>query len=193
MLNYNKICYKVLLIILLFSTNVSLANDKIWKKLSQGGYVVLMRHAPVMKGSANGNPLLRDPSCKKERLLSAKGKVAANILRKRFKQYNIPVSKVFHSPFCRTTDTAKYVFNRGVIAKYLSLLEILGPTESAKQIEKLNQVIGSYAGKGNLILVTHQPNISAISFEQASFLDFIVLKPKGGNQYDEVGIIKFSN
>ena len=171
--------------------NSSFAGD-IWKQLAKGGYVVLIRHAYVMQGSTSGSPLVRDPSCKKERMLSAKGKNAAKILGQRFIKYKIPISRVLHSPFCRTTDSAQYAFNRGVGVSYLSLLEILNSTESAKQTEKLNKIIGSYKGKGNLVLVTHRPNISAISFEQASYLDFIVLKPKGGNKYDEVGLVKFT-
>jgi len=191
MLKSHKMVSRFIVLILMFSANVSFANDKIWKKLAKGGYVVVMRHAPVVKGSAAASPLVRDSGCKKERMLSSKGKAAAKIIGERFKKHKIPITNVFHSPYCRTFDTATIAFGQVQVKKYLSLLEVLSSSESTIQTERLNKVIGSYVGKSNLVLVTHRPNISAISFEQARHLDFIVLKPKGTNKYDEIGIVRF--
>ena len=83
------------------------ASDAVWKSLAEGGKVVLMRHAAVNSGRGRGNALLRDPSCKKERNLSSVGERDARYLGKQFQERNIPISKVRHSPFCRTADTAR--------------------------------------------------------------------------------------
>lgn len=184
------VCLACLLIIPV--THHAKANEDLWDALKQGGKVVLMRHAPVERGAAGGNPLLRDPSCRSERNLSDEGKRNAELLGRRFREHEIPVSKVFHSPFCRTAETANIVFGKSSPAEYLSLTEILGPAEAAKQAQALTRVIGSYADEGNLILVTHEPNIRAIAFERVRHLNFLVLAPEGNGEFDELGVIRFS-
>jgi phosphohistidine phosphatase SixA len=170
--------------------NAALANDALWDKLAEGGKVVLMRHASVVAGRGGGNSLLRDPSCNKERNLSEEGKQEAKAIGERFRAHNIPIEEVRHSPYCRTAETAKIAFGNGTEAAYLSLLEVLGPAEAAAQTAKLNEVIGSYAGKGNLVLVTHEPNINAVSFEMMKPADFLVLQPKGGGNFEELGVAR---
>jgi len=182
----------VTLLMLFFSSNLC-ANNITQARLLKGGLVIVMRHAATNTGPKKNSPLVRDPSCKKERMLSIKGKADAKMLGARFAKHKIPVTGVLHSPFCRTSDTAKIAFKKGRVAQYLSLLEILTSTAAAKQTAQLNKVIGSYVGKGNLVLVTHQPNISAIAFDKLGFLDFLVLQPKGGNTYEEVGIVRFTD
>lgn len=168
------------------------ASDDLWNALEAGGKVVLMRHAPVESGPENGDPLSRDPSCKNERNLSNQGRLAAEVVGKRFAEHNIPISKVLHSPFCRTADTAHIAFGDATPANYLSLLEILDADDAAQQTEELSRVIGSYSGDGNLVLVTHEPNIRAVSFELMKHLDLLVIKPKADSAFDELGVIRFS-
>lgn len=168
------------------------ASEDLWAVLKGGGKVILMRHAPVERGAESGSSLLRDPSCKSERKLSSQGKRDAEMLGSRFREHDIPVSRVMHSPFCRTTATAQITFGVANPVGYLSLLEILSPDEAMQQTEELNQVIGTYTGDGNLILVTHEPNINAVSFELMKYLDFLVLDPGGEGGFEELGVIRFS-
>ncbi len=166
------------------------ADEGLWARLAEGGKVVLMRHASVSEGRNGGDSLLRDPSCKGERNLSDKGRQQAKALGERFRARNIPVEAVRHSPYCRTAETAKLAFGSGSETAYLSLLEVLSTDAQAAQTAQLNQVIGSYAGKGNLVLVTHEPNINAVSFEMVKPADFIVLQPKGGSGFEELGVVR---
>lgn len=168
------------------------ADEALWAKLAEGGKVVLMRHGSLKTGHGNGNSLIRDPSCKQERNLSDEGKHEAKTVGERFRARNIQIEAVRHSPFCRTADTAKLAFGNGSEAGYLSLLEVLGPEAAAAQTAQLNQVVGSYAGKGNLVLVTHEPNINAVSFEMMKNSDFLVLQPKGGSEFEELGMMRWS-
>lgn len=175
----------------MIGTHPAQANDAAWKSLAEGGKVVLMRHAAVNTGRGQGNSLLRDPSCKQERNLSSDGERAAAEVGKQFRERNIPVSEVRHSPFCRTADTARIAFGQGIPAAYLSLLEILGPDEAAEQTRVLTEVIGGYTGAGNLVLITHEPNISAVSFEMMKTSDFLVLRPLGGSAFEELGVVRW--
>lgn len=168
------------------------ADEALWAKLAEGGKVVLMRHGSLQTGRGNGNSLVRDPSCRAERNLSDEGKQEAKAIGEQFRARNIPVEAVRHSPYCRTTDTARIAFGNSSEVAYLSLLEVLGPEEAAARTAELNRVIGSYAGKGNLVLVTHEPNINSVSFEMIKPADFVVLQPKGGSEFDELGVVRSS-
>lgn len=168
------------------------ADEELWNALKDGGKVVLIRHAPVERGPNTGNSLVRDPSCVKEKNLSVQGKQDAKTLAERFEQYGVPVSAVRHSPFCRTTETAAIAFGDAKPADYLSLLEVLGPDEAKQQTETLTEVIASHEGEGNLVLVSHEPNIRAVSFELVKYLDILVLEPQGDGEFEELGVISFS-
>ena len=167
------------------------ANEAAWQKLAAGGMVVLMRHGAVRSGPGQGNSLLRDPTCKRERKLSAEGEAQARRIGEAFRARNIPVAAVRHSPYCRTADTARLAFAGGAPADYLSLPENLDAAAAAAQPRALAAVVGSHAGTGNLILVTHEPNINAVSFEPMRHADFLVLQPLGGSDFEEVGVVQW--
>lgn len=178
-------------LVVLFTRGAN-ASEDLWTALEEGGKVVLMRHAPVEGGADVGSPLVRDPSCERETNLSGLGKRNAQEIGTRFAKHRVPVSEVLHSPFCRTAETAQLAFGDASPASYLSLLEILAPDEAERQTLELSQVIGSYSGSGNLVLVTHEPNISAVSFELVKHLDLLIIEPKGGSEFEELGVIPFS-
>ena len=180
----------IYIFLMLTMANVAVADDNLWAKLKEGGKVVLMRHADVNKGAGSGNPLVRDASCKQERNLSDKGRRSAALLGKKFDALDIPISDIRHSPFCRTSETAQIVFKRGSPDESLSLLEVLEAKQAEIQTGKLEQLIGSFSGKGNLILITHEPNISRVAFESLKTLELLVLQPDGGDEFIELGVIK---
>jgi phosphohistidine phosphatase SixA len=174
-----------------FVMHNALADDTLWRALEDGGKVVLIRHAPVERGADAGDPLLRDPSCRRERNLSETGRRYAALLGQRFKQHKVPLARVLHSPYCRTTDTAHIAFGDARSVSYLSLLEVLGADEAIARTETLSRVIGEFRAEGNLVLVTHEPNIRAVSFELMKHLDALVIAPQG-DDYEELGVLRFS-
>lgn len=187
-----KTGYLLFSVFLSFQSSISFADSEtqIWEKLRKGGLVVLMKHASVNRGNESGNPVLRDPSCQKERNLSEKGKREAAQIGEIFTSKGINIENVLTSPYCRTTDTARIAFGRGEPVRFLSLLEALSQEHAEANTEQLSSLIGSYTGKGNLILITHTPNINAISFETVEKGSFLVLMPMGGNEFEEIGKIK---
>jgi phosphohistidine phosphatase SixA len=189
----SRICSFLALSLVVFFPRGTHASEALWSALEEGGKVVLMRHAPVKVGTDAGSPLVRDPSCRRERNLSLQGKRQAREIGRKFAQQRVPVSQVLHSPFCRTTETAQLAFGEADPAGYLSLLEVLEPEEAERQTLELSTIIGSYSGSGNLVLVTHEPNISAVSFELLRHLDLLILEPTGGSEFEEMGVIRFSD
>lgn len=49
----------------------------------------------------------------------------------------------------------------------------------------------AYTGAGNLVLITHEPNVNAVSFEMMGHSDFLVLQPLGGSEFEELGVVRF--
>lgn len=158
----------------------------VWQALQEGGLVVLMRHASVGKG----DPLTRDPTCLKEANLSDHGKREAAMIGEVFAAKGIPIVNILTSPYCRAIDTARIAFGGSQTVGFLSLLEALPPEQAEANAKVLAIRIGSYSGSGNLILVTHAPNIGAVSFETVEQSAFLVLKPKGGSDFEELGKVK---
>ena len=148
-----------------------------------------MRHASTNTGKESDNPLVRDISCTKERNLSSAGKKEALSTAKMFSQKGVPIKEVLASPYCRTMDTASITFGKATPAGFLSLAEVLSDDEADKAAQQLSLKIGSHSGSKNLVLVTHEPNINAISFEPISMGAFIVFEPMGGSAFEEIGII----
>ena len=177
----------ILFAILSFQPSVSFSDTdgEIWEKLKNGGLVVLMRHASVEKGDG----LLRDPSCLKERKLSEKGKKEAVRMGQMFTTKGAAIEQVLTSPYCRTTDTAKIAFGSGQPAEFLFLLEALPQEQAEANTDQLSRKIGSYSGSGNLVLITHSPNINAVSFETVEKGAFLVLQPMGDSEFEEIGKI----
>jgi len=186
-----KIFNSILFAILSFQPSVSFSDTdgKIWEKLKNGGLVVLMRHTSVEKG----NGLLRDSSCLKERNLSEKGKKEAARIGETFIAKGVKVEQVLTSPYCRTADTAKIAFGKGQPAEFLYVLEAPAQEQAEANTEQLSQKIGSYSGSGILVLVTHAPNINAVSFETVEKGAFLVLQPMGDSEFEEIGIINLGN
>lgn len=113
-------------------------------------------------------------------------------LGRRFAEHGVSVARVLHSPYCRTTDTARLAFGDAEPADYLFLLEAVDSTQALRQTDELRAVLASFGGTGNLVLVTHEPNINAVSFELVKHLDVLVIEPKAGKDFEELGIIRFA-
>jgi len=186
-----KIFVPIIITILSLQPSLSFADteEKIWEKLKAGGLVVLMRHTTTVK---ENNPLLRDSSCIKERKLSEKGKKEAARIGNNFAAKGVSISKVLTSPYCRTTNTGKIAFARVEPVEFLSVLEALTQKQAEANIEILRQKIASYSGAGNLVLVTHEPNINAVSFESVEMGAFLILKPMGDGEFEEIGKINLA-
>lgn len=186
------ICICSIWIALLASNSFAMADEALWDALQAGGKVVLVRHAPIERGPGQPDPRVRDPSCQTEAKLSEQGRLDAAEFGQRFRGYQIAVSPVLHSPYCRTTETATIAFEQTAPAEFLALIGDLPPAEAAALSQQLQQIISAHDGPENLVLITHQPNIAAVSFELLGYLDALVLAPDGAGGYDELGVIRFA-
>lgn len=180
-------------LLMLASGPPATANEAAWLALKGGGQVVLMRHTTPEQGPGKGDPLQRDATCAKESNLSQRGKEEAARVGNAFKTRSIPPGEVLSSPYCRTQDTARHAFGSVTPTEFLSLSKVLTPAEASRNTAEAMKRIGDYAGAANLVMVTHEPNIAAISFELVEQGAFLILKPRGGSEFDVVGKIRLDD
>lgn len=180
-------------LLMLATGQPAIANEAAWQALKSGGQVVLMRHTTPEQGPGKGNALLRDASCAKERNLSQQGQDEAARVGQAFRSRGISIGEVLSSPYCRTRDTARIAFGSTTPAEFLSLSEVLSPAETARNTAEAMKRIGEHGGAANLVMVTHEPNIAAITFELVEQGAFLVLQPRGGSEFDMVGKIRLDD
>jgi phosphohistidine phosphatase SixA len=167
------------------------ANDEVvWAALAQGGKVLLFRHGEVQRGPGYGDSMVRDESCVRERNLSATGRRQFTRIGEAFAARGIRVDEVLASPFCRTRDSAERAFGRFEVREFLSLSEILPESVAQDAALEAAEVIGNYQGEGNLVLVTHEPNVVLISQRRVGFAEAVVLEPQGGPFFEVIGILR---
>jgi len=144
-----------------------------------------MRHATV---GQVGDPLaLKLDDCSVQRNLSQKGKSEAEHTGRAFRDRSVPVAEVLSSRYCRTRDTARLTFGRATTWQPLDLLVAVDEQERDARTETVAKRIADHVGESNLVLVTHSPNIDALTFEMVETGGFLVLKPDGDGSFDIVG------
>lgn len=167
-----------------FSTQA--AEASIWKRLKQGGYVLLMRHAPVDSMTHSTSPSADFENCVGQQNLSPEGQIEAKRIGLAFKKHKIKVSAVFASPYCRTKDTGRLAFGKVQAWDALDLQTSLPEDEAAKRSELVAARIGEFKGPGNLVLISHQPNIDTLTLELVEVGTILVLQPSGSSSFNVV-------
>ena len=155
-----------------------------WQALQAGGKVVLVRHAEIDRSF--GDSFLLDDSCFSEKNLNELGRNQANAIHKQFKTHTIAIEQVLASPHCRTKDTAEIAFGDFKVEPLLRLTKALTVEQANENIKRVRQMIGNYQGKGNLILVTHRPNIGELALIRVEPAEMVILQPLGDGLFDVV-------
>ncbi len=128
--------------------------------LARGGYVIVMRHAnsPQMVAQVDlANPDAPPP----ERRLDERGRREATEMGAALRRLKVPIAAVVTSPAYRTvetgeclgfapTTTAAELFDGGMNSN--------GITDG--QVARLRQRVAEKPARGNLLLITHQPNFA---------------------------------
>jgi phosphohistidine phosphatase SixA len=165
--------------------NIGYTDEDLWVRLQQGGNVVLMRHATADK---TGDPLvLKIDDCSVQRNLSQQGRGEAELIGRAFRNRSVPIAEVLASRYCRTRETAKLAFGLVTTWQPLDLLYALPDHDRDARTEIVAERISAYTGKDNLIMITHLPNIDALTLELVEPGGFLVLRPDHDGSFDIVG------
>lgn len=171
-----------------WSWHASAADEPIWSALKSGGHIVLLRHAQTVDGI--GDPPGFDiRQCSTQRNLNDVGRAQARAWQQAFARHNIPVGGVFSSAWCRTKETATLAFGR--VDTWPALNSHFDSPDSA--MLQASQVKGGLAirmqpGK-NLVLVSHQVNINAITGVSPASGEAVIARLRG-DQLTVIGTLK---
>jgi phosphohistidine phosphatase SixA len=184
------VCIVVLLATL--SAGLALADDEsVWAALKQGGKVILLRHAHVEIREGIGR--LSPGHCEEEVNLSARGVDQAEHIGSAFRARGIPVGRILTSPYCRCIDTGKLAFGSATPVEYLRAPGTVSEDQAKANQEREVQEILKHRGPANLVIITHDLNISNVVLEDPVPMgEFFVLEPKG-TTFDIIGSINLGN
>lgn len=134
----------------------------LWAALKSGGHVILIRHASTVPGT--GDPpgfVLGD--CTTQRNLSDAGRAEAKQIGVTFRERGVTIGNVMSSRWCRCLDTARLAFDK--VKPWASLDSHFDkPSNSAVQAAGVRLALAKHEIEGsNLVLVTHQVNITALT------------------------------
>jgi phosphohistidine phosphatase SixA len=142
------------------ATPAAATETEAWKSLETGA-IVLFRHANAPGGG--DPPGMRISDCATQRNLDQSGRDQALRIGAAFRMRAISVSDVLSSQWCRALETARIAFGPEVreepVFNSFFDAESKGPAQSLAALDILTR----HTGKGALVIVTHQVNITSIT------------------------------
>ncbi len=181
-----------LVVLLTLSARCALADDEhVWAALKQGGKVILLRHTHVDIREGIGR--LAPGNCNEEVNLSTSGVEQAKHIGEAFRAHGIAVGEVLTSPYCRCMDTGKLAFGRATAVQYLLPPGVVSDDQAKLNNESVLRKILKHHDASNLVMITHDLNISNIVLEPTVKMgQFFVLQPNG-TDFDVIGKIELGD
>lgn len=146
-----------------------------WALLAEGGCVVLLCHALTEPG-------LKDPPepdlrhCDTQLNLSDAGRAQARALGARFVEHQVKLADVRCSAYCRCKDTARLAFGRARVWSPLNAFAEPAGRGSAQTTDTA-RLIQAHRVSRNLVLVTHQINILALTGAVVAMGEMLLVRP----------------
>lgn len=169
--------------LLSFALAPAAADDAaLWDALTQGGHVVLIRHAQTMPG-AYDPPGYTLEDCNSQRKLSDEGRAQSQRIGEAFRARGTPVARVLSSRYCRCLDTAALAF--GTVEPWDMLNNVGYDDAAATQMksEAVREAVSRWTSDGNLILVTHGFNIDSAFRVHPIQGEMVIIQPLGDDGF----------
>jgi phosphohistidine phosphatase SixA len=164
------------------------ADEQLWTALAAGGNVVLMRHAIAPGGG--DPPGFRLDDCSTQRNLSEEGRVQARSTGEAFRSREIPMDRVLTSQWCRCRETAE-LLQLAAVEEYPVLNSFFSDRSTAgSQTRALRRFIGDLKLRGNVLLVTHQVNITELTGVFPASGEMVILRPDKQGGFRTIGRLR---
>ena len=171
--------------LLLATPAMAIDHEALWALLQRGGQVVVMRHAATEPGVGDP-PGFRLDACRTQRNLSAAGREQARRLGAAWQARGVPMAQVLSSRWCRCLETARLAF--GTVEPWWPLDSLFQDRRrEAAQTSLVRQRVDERPMTGNLILVTHQVNITALTGIAPAAGEMVILTPQGDSTFRLAG------
>lgn len=167
----------LLLALVFIATPAAQATEAGWALLREGGHVVLLRHGYA--AGTSDSPQLDLDDCRTQRGLSDRGQQQARKIGSLFAARAERVDQVYTSRYCRCRQTADLAFGERLV-KDLAALDIQ-PDQAAQDAAnaEIRALVEAYTGSGNLVLVTHDEVIRALTGSGAREGEAVMVRPDG--------------
>ena len=192
------LCALVALLPALVSSQQAFAQPDWIGDLRHGGYVIVFRHGATSTDQAKTDPMSNPTTGKAaagERQLNNEGRAQAKSVGEAMHKLAIPVGVVMTSPLQRAVDTGK-LLGFGEVSTNPDLAEAgaaVAADENKRRADAFRKLVGVAPSSGNLVLVTHKPNIMEAFGKDWSDLsegEASVFKPDGNGAYKLIVRIK---
>jgi broad specificity phosphatase PhoE len=149
-------------------------NPDFWALLRQGGNVLLMRHAQTVPGIGDP-PNFKLGDCSTQRNLNEVGREQSRRVAAAFQRENIAPDDVRSSAWCRCVDTADLAFGRHTV--WSPINSFFQRSGREPQTLEVLQALKTFKAPRNLVLVTHQVNISALTGSFVAMGEILLTRP----------------
>ncbi|MBT9463198.1 histidine phosphatase family protein [Hydrogenophaga sp.] len=145
-----------------------------WTLLREGGCVVLMRHAQTEPGVGDP-PDFKLGECGTQRNLSEAGREQARRVGAAFTRERVKLDQVRSSAWCRCVDTAMLAFKQNTV--WPPINSFFGGSGQDEQTRAVLAAVEGWQAPRNLMLVTHQVNVTALTGEFLAMGEVFVTRP----------------
>jgi broad specificity phosphatase PhoE len=149
-------------------------NPDFWALLRQGGNVLLMRHAQTVPGIGDP-PNFKLGDCSTQRNLNEVGREQSRRVAAAFQRENIAPDDVRSSAWCRCVDTADLAFGRHTV--WSPINSFFQRSGREPQTLEVLQALKTFKAPRNLVLVTHQVSISALTGSFVAMGEILLTRP----------------
>lgn len=153
------------------------AGEGFWTLLREGGCVALMRHAQTEPGVGDP-PNFKLGECGTQRNLSEAGREQARRVGAAFTRERVKLDQVRSSAWCRCVDTAMLAFKENTV--WPPINSFFGGEGRDSQTREVLAAVQGWKAPRNLVLVTHQVNITALTGEYLAMGEVFITRPEAG-------------
>jgi hypothetical protein len=170
------------------------ADPKLWETIKTQPNVVLVgRHMDVERG--RGTHYDASGNCQGEVMLTPKGRKQAAAFGDAFKTNGVGPDKlhVVASAMCRMRDTAKLAFGKATLDSALRESFSGGGGRMNEFMDAAEGWIKKHRGTTPLLLLTHHPNIDALTSEQPDYGQVVVTLSDDSGGLNVLGMLRLLN
>ncbi len=130
-----------------------------FRLLQAGGHILVMRHGATDHNRKDLDRSLK-PDCSRQRDLTDQGREEMRSVSQSMTALQIPIGKVYSSPYCRARHTAEEAFGKYQIDPDLQFSISKDSAEAKRLAAHLYQtILDSEPGPANNVFVSHTSNI----------------------------------
>jgi len=153
----------------------------LWSELQAGGVGFLLRHVQTEAGIGDP-PGFRIGDCATQRNLSDDGRRQAQRIGAALAVRAVRIDQVLSSQWCRCLDTASLAFPKAAVEPYPALNSFFGDRSTeAQQTREVAARIAAIRAPSNVVFVTHQVNILALTGVAVGSGEAVLVRSAGGS------------